>query len=303
MVPAQPLVAPARLVVGDTVALVSPASWSDEDWVAHNVALLQSWGLRVQLGPHARDRLGYLAGRDSDRAADINAAIADPRVRAVVALFGGCGSLRLLRDIDVAGLRRDPKPLVGFSDITAVHRVWHVAGVTSLHGCLDGAQADEIRGQLFGGRPAPVRTDPEALTASLTTRGTAAGVLVGGNLEMLARSVGILELDLRGHVLLLEAHRAAGLGMVDRALTQLMLSGSLDGITGVAVGRVHGFEGHRDREWTILEVLHDRLDGLGVPILGGLPIGHGEGPRAVPFGVSCRLDADQGVLITESPLS
>jgi len=297
--PKQSILASARLVAGDTVALVSPASWSDEEWIAHNVALLEAWGLRLRIGRHARDRLGYLAGRDRDRAADVNAAIADPQVRAVVALFGGCGSLRVLRDLDVAGLRRDPKPLIGFSDITALHRVWHAAGVASLHGCLDGTQADEIRAHLFGGRPVPVEADPDTLTAALTTTGTATGVLFGGNLEMLARSIGILNLDLRGHILMLEAHRAAGLGMVDRALTQLILSGSLDEITGIAVGRVHGFEGHRDREWTILDLLHDRLDQLGVPILGGLPIGHGDDPRTVPLGVRCHLDADNGLLTAE----
>lgn len=292
-----------RLTAGDTVALLAPASWSDGRWIEWSVARLESWGLRVRLGRHVRDRLGYLAGHDADRAADVNAALADPGVRAIIALLGGCGSGRLVGDLDVRALRKDPKPLVGFSDITALHRVWHAAGVASLHGCIDGAYADDVRDQLFGKPPAPVVSDAKAITAPLTSSGTATGVLFGGNLEMLARSVGVVEFDLRGHILLLEANRAAGLGMVDRALTQLMLSGSLTGITGIALGRFDGFEGYQDRGWTVLDVLHDRLDRLKVPILAGLPLGHGGDPRTVPLGVHCRLDADRGVLVAAPALA
>ncbi|MET0695302.1 MAG: LD-carboxypeptidase, partial [Propionibacteriaceae bacterium] len=221
------------LVPGDTVALLSPASWSEPDWVTSSVATLKASGLRVALGEHATDQLGYLAGRDEDRLADLNSAIRDPRVRAVLTLRGGCGSFRLVHGVDVAGLRQDPKPLVGFSDITALHRVWHLTGVASLHGCVAGAFAEDTLAQLKGTAPSALRSDHSALTAALTTSGTAEGRLFGGSLEMLARSVGVLELDLRDHVLLLEANRAAGLGMIDRALAQLRMSGSLDGITGV----------------------------------------------------------------------
>lgn len=126
----------------------------------------------------------------------------------MIALLGGCGSLRLVRDISVRALQGDPKPLVGFSDITALHRVWHAAGVASLHGYIDGVHADDVRSQLFGGPPASVVAEAGAFTAPLTTSGTARGVLFGGNLEMLARSVGVLGFDLREHILLLEANPA-----------------------------------------------------------------------------------------------
>ncbi|RYZ27088.1 MAG: LD-carboxypeptidase, partial [Propionibacteriaceae bacterium] len=97
-------------------------------------------------------------------------------------------------------------------------------------------------------------------------------------------------------ILLVEANKAAGLGMVDRALTQLRLSGALDGITGVAVGSFEEFAGYRDREWTIVDTLHDLLDDLGVPVLGGLPLGHLPDPVPVPLGVPAVLDADVGQL-------
>lgn len=286
----------APLVAGDVIGLVAPASWADDDWLAESVAIVESWGLRVAVGRHVRDRRGYLAGRDEDRLADLNSAIGDSMIRAVITLRGGCGSFRLVHGVDRRGLRRDPKPLLGFSDITALHHVWHLTGVSALHGGLAGTHRDDVRAQLFGEPTAPIRSDPAELTAPLTTSGMAEGTLFGGNLEMLARSIGVLPLDLSDHVLLLEINRAAGLGMVDRALSQLVMSGALTAISGVAVGRATGFEDHVDRGWTVLDVLHEHLDRLNVPILAGLPLGHGPNPRTVPLGVACQLDATRATL-------
>ena len=285
-----------RLKPDDVIALVSPASWSDGPWVAESIATIESWGFRARVGRHATDRLGYMAGGDRERAADLNAAIHDPEVRAILCLRGGCGSLRLLADVDTDALRADPKPLIGFSDITALHQVWHQAGVPSVHGAVAGTRADTVRRLLIGERGEPVQSDRGQYGADLTTTGTASGPLYGGNLEMLARTVGVVDNDLEGHVLLLEVNRAAGLGMVDRALTQLLLSGALAGVSGVAVGVLENFEDYQDRGWTVLDVLHDRLGSLGAPILAGLPLGHIESPVSVPLGVDCELDADARTL-------
>lgn len=284
---------------GDRVALLSPASWSEESHVERTVALVESWGLRPYLGRHTRDRCGYLAGTDRDRLADLDEALRDPTVRAIVCLRGGCGSFRLLRMLDTAALAADPVPIVGFSDITALHRLWQATGVPSVHGAAAGERAGLVRSLLVGEEPAPVRSEPERFGAALTTSGAAEGPLAGGNLEMLARSVGVLDVDLSGHVLLLEINRSAGLGMVDRALTQLLDSGALDGVVGVALGELDGFDGYVDRGWSILDVLADRLSRLRVPILAGLPLGHLDDPVPVPLGRWSRLDADAGTLVCD----
>jgi muramoyltetrapeptide carboxypeptidase len=124
--------------------------------------------------------------------------------------------------------------------------------------------------------------------------------MIGGNLEMLARSVGVLDLDLRGQILLLELNRAAGLGMVDRALSQLLMSGTLRGVQGVALGHLQGFEDYVDRGWDVIDVLRERLAELAVPILSGLPLGHLPGPRIVPMGTEVVLDADARRLVPRS---
>jgi muramoyltetrapeptide carboxypeptidase len=159
-----------------------------------------------------------------------------------------------------------------------------------------------MRDVLTGGTPAPVATDPLQFGAELTTGGRATGTLFGGNLEMLARSVGVLDLDMRGHILLLEINRSVGLGHVDRALTQLILAGALEGVVGVALGWLSGFEEYADRGWTVIDVLADRVGTLDVPILAGLAFGHGPEPRVAPLGVPCTIDADAGTLALSSAL-
>jgi muramoyltetrapeptide carboxypeptidase len=280
---------------------VSPSSWPDSRADLDPLLnTLESWGLRPELSAHVVDRRGYMAGTDTDRLTDLNQALRDPGVRAVIASSGGCGSLRLLREVDRDALERDPKPLVGYSDITALHQLWRRSGVPVVHGAVDGAHREAVRGQLMDAAPTVVRSEPSAITDALSTTGRARGDLVGGNLEMLARSVGVVDVSWWGCILMVEANKAAGLGMVDRALTQLRLSGALDDITGVAVGSFDQFAGYQDREWTIVDTLHDLLDDLGVPILGGLPLGHVPDPVPVPLGVPAVLDADAGQLTVDA---
>lgn len=291
---------PRLLQPGDAVAVVSPASWPD-GWVPGWLSdRLEAWDLRARVGEHALNRHGFLAGTDEDRLADLNAAIRDPEIRAIIATGGGCGSLRLLHGVDVDALRADPKPLLGYSDITALHLLWRRAGIASLHGAIAGSHSEHVRRLLTEGADTTVATDSSALSAGMTTTGTSEGILFGGNLEMLARSVGVVDIDPSGGILLLEINRAAGLGMVDRALTQLRLCGGLDGIVGVALGAVDQFDGYQDRGWTILDVLRENLGPLGVPILGGLPLGHLPDPVTVPLGLPTRLDTAAGELRVRS---
>lgn len=283
--------------------MLSPSSWVEGPAALDDLMRdLSSWGLRPEFSPHAFDRRGYMAGTVADRLDDLDTAMRDPGVRALIASTGGCGALRLVQAIDEDALRGDPKPLVGYSDITALHQVWRRCGVPAVHGAIHGAHRDLVRAQLLDAAPTTVSSDPTTLTAALTTSGTARGDLVGGNLEMLARCTGVVQPSWQGCILMLEANRAAGLGMVDRALTQLRLSGALDGITGVAVGSFDEFTGYTDRGWTVVDTLHDLLDDLGVPVLGGLPLGHVDDPVPVPLGVPAVLDADRGTLVIDPPV-
>jgi muramoyltetrapeptide carboxypeptidase len=151
--------------------------------------------------------------------------------------------------------------------------------------------------------PVTITADPALLSAAVDLPGTAEGTLVGGNLTAVATSVGARLPDLDGAILLLEEPRTRGLGLIDRLLTQLIRSGALDGVRGVALGLFEDFPDLTDRGWRLVDVLQDRLGGLGVPVLGGLLVGHGglgdDGAPdqfAVPLGTTATLDTTTGTL-------
>ncbi len=307
---AQPALSPPVLREGDLVRLVSPASSPEQAWLDESVAVLEGWGLRVDVAPHAMDRYGYMAGRDEDRLADLNEAFRDPTVRAVVTTRGGAGAYRIADGLDFAAARRDPKPVVGFSDVSHLHlALWHHCRLPSVHGALAGRTARAtVRQLLMSTEPLVARRRPGAVSAAVCVPGTARGPLVGGNLTAVATSVGARLPDLDGAILFLEDLRHKGLGFVDRLLTQLLASGSLDRIAGVVLGSFEGFGDVVDRGWTIGDVLRDRLGRLGVPVLGGIDAGHdiegadgGPDQTALPLGALAELDADAGAL-TVAPL-
>ena len=292
-----------RVRKGDRVRLVSPASPPSRDGVARGVELLESWGLRVEIGRHAFDHLGYLAGDDQARLADLNEAFRDPGVRAVFATRGGKGAYRIADGLDIEAARADPKPLVGFSDITYLHLALQRAGVPgSVHGPLlnwnddfcDARCAEKLRRALMEVEPVKVASDPAAYTARFTAGEPVTGTLVGGNFDTISRSVGWALPDLDGAILLLEDHHGTGLGQIDRCFAQLVHGGHLDRIVGVALGTFGEFETTEASGWTLADVVSGWLDRLGVPVLGGLPIGHGRNPATVPLGTRTTIDPAAG---------
>jgi muramoyltetrapeptide carboxypeptidase len=292
------MLSPSRLKPGDKLRFISPASPPDKDAVLRSAAILERWGFTVDYGEHAFDRDGYLAGNDDQRAADLNAALRDPAVRAVFATRGGRGSYRIADRIDFDAVRRDPKFLVGFSDITILHlMLWKQCKLIGVHGSIRGTYGetaqvpdnDALRSMLTGSGRVDIRSRPDERTAPLTTHGKVQGRLIGGNLDMIATAAGWALPDLSGAIVLMEAVEMR-LGQVDRQLTMLRKSGHFDGIAAVAVGQFTNCSSG------VIEVVRDHLHRLGVPVLAGLPIGHGANPVSVPIGTEAELDADAGTL-------
>lgn len=265
-------------------------------------AIYESWGLKVEIGEHVFDKDGYLAGPDAARLADLNAAFRDPEVRTVIATRGGKGSYRIAGGIDCDAVRRDPKLLVGFSDITILHLyLWRSCRLAAIHGALmedaDGAigatAMESHRRVLMDGGGLLLKADAGNPTARLTTQGKAEGILLGGNLDMIGTATSWALPDLSGAILLIEA---VGMerGQVDRLMTMLARGGHLADLAGIAVGQ---FTGMRCAgPWNFIDIVRPYLEGLGVPILGGLPVGHGADATTIPVGTPARLDADAGTL-------
>ena len=193
------------LLPGDRVRLVSPASYPDQEWLDTSIEVLEGWGFRPEVGRHAMDRWGPMAGRDFDRAADMNDAIRDRGVRAIVTTRGGAGSYRIADQLDFEALRADPKPIVGFSDITNIHlAVWKHCGLATIHGCLAGERAQaSVYALLTKSEGRVLHCNPLALSSAISVPGRARGPLIGGNLRELAGWAGAGMPDLDGAIVLI----------------------------------------------------------------------------------------------------
>lgn len=303
-----PIVRPAALRPGDIVRLVSPSGPPQEEKTAAGIALLESWGLTVEVSEHAYDRMGYLAGTDEVRAAEFNAALRDPKVRAVVCTRGGYGATRMVDHVDFDAVARDPKLVVGYSDITALHgALYSRCGLVSVHGpvasTFANGHSDVVAAEW---RDALTSIDPIIVTPSddeetkVLTRGDApvSGPLLGGNLSLMGDAVGTpTQPDYTGAVVFCEEINEEPY-RVDRILTQLRRSGAFDGIAGIVFGQFTDCVDD-DWSWDVVDVLRDRFADFDVPMLGGLPLGHGADPMTVAFGAEAVLDPVSRVLTVQ----
>jgi len=307
------LIKPPRLRPGDTVGLVEPAGFTN-DPVDLSLILetVRAMGLVPKPAPHLLARHGYLAGTDAQRAADLNAMYADDGVRAVFAVRGGWGSARILPYLDFETIRANPKLLLGFSDITALHLAFAArAGFATVHGPNASASWgqlswDSFRALAFEGET-PTYRNPEASEDRLAPSagrthairpGKASGRLLGGNLTVMTALMGTAYLpDFAGSILFLEDVGEAEY-RIDRMLTQLALGGVLGKVAGVVWGTCSrctssggGFGG-----FTINEVLAHHLKPLGVPVFQGAMIGHIPNQFSIPVGVQAEIDAEAGTI-------
>jgi muramoyltetrapeptide carboxypeptidase len=292
---------PAPLRLGDRVRLVSPASPPDPEDVTLACDTLSSWGLRVELGDNVFAKYGYLAGTDDQRLDDFNAALRDPGVRAIIATRGGKGSYRIADRLDFAAAQADPKFFVGISDTTILHlSLLRHCGQVGLHGALyrdefghiPETTGSSLRAALMGAS-CVVSTRDDEPTAALTTAGRVSGPVIGGNLALVCTAAGWALPNLDGAILFLEAIEQY-LGQIDRQLTMLRKGGYLTGVAGVAVGQFEKCQ--PSKGITVVDLLRDHLSDLNVPILGGLPLGHGRAPLTVPLGAIAALDTATGTL-------
>lgn len=304
---------PPRLRAGDTVGLVEPAGFSAD---AFELSLAQetiaAMGLVARTAPHVAARSGYLAGTDEERAADINAMYADDAVRAVFAVRGGWGCARILPHLDFGLIRRNPKLLVGFSDITALHLAFAArAGFTTIHGPNAASSWGELSWQAFrslvfdGATPTyrnPVTNEDRLVQRMWRTHvirpGKATGRLLGGNLTVLSALVGTPYLpDFDGAILFLEDVDEAEY-RIDRMLTQLALAGILRRVTGVVFGQCTSCRatGPSYGGFTLSEVLDHHFKPLGVPVFQGALFGHIANQFSLPVGAMAEIDADAGTI-------
>jgi muramoyltetrapeptide carboxypeptidase len=284
------VIRPPRLQPGARVAVVAPAGPVPREDFAAGAAIL---GARYLLVHDERifARSGFLAGDDDARLGELQRALDDPELRAIFCARGGYGLTRILHRLDPAGFLRAPKPIVGFSDVTALH-AWSLRqGVTAVHGPVItqlGRLPRENAEALFALLESPAPPRFPDLAHGLVA-GVAEGRLVAGNLELLSRLVGTpFAVDFTDSLLLLEEVGERPY-RIDRSLTQLISSGAFTGLRGAIVGDLHNCR-DKDEPPGASAVVHERLGTLGIPIASGAPVGHGNGWNwPVPVGARARL--------------
>lgn len=300
---------------GSTIGIVTPGSPPESRAeVQRGLAWWRERGYQARLMPGALERDDWHAGSPETRARDIQAAFDDAEIDAIQTMRGGYGSAQVIPLLDMERIASSPKAFIGLSDITALHAALNRMGLATFYGpslTMVGSPSppalntERLLSVLGGATTGEVPGDPDRLTVIALSPGRASGRLVGGCLVDFIYTIGTpWEVDLQGAIFFFEEVGIAPIRL-DRALLYLDQIGKLHGVRGIVVGELAGSEWYEfqssPRSKTIEDVLTDRLGHLGVPILYGLPLGHGASLSTLPLGVAATVDADARVLTIDEP--
>ena len=285
---------------GARVALIAPGGpLKGEDDLQRAEDNARALGWEPRRGSHVLACDGYLAGNDGDRLADLNAALTDDDVDAVWCLRGGYGAMRILNSVDYAALRRRPKPLIGYSDVTALHAAIATrCEVVSYHGPTARAELTPFAKASLERALHGEESCGTAITASMLHPGRARGRLVGGNLALLSALAGTpYEPNYHDAILIVEDVNEAAY-RIDRMLTQLRLAGRLAQCRGIVFGQFTDIPtaASAGSTRTLDDVLREVVTALEVPSIAGAPIGHVADQWTVPLGAIAELDAESRTL-------
>ncbi len=288
---------------GSRVALVAPSGLlADPAHVARAEENARSLGWVPLLGKNVSAAHAYFAGTDDERARDLNAALSDDAVDAIWFVRGGYGAMRLLRDIDYGALKSNPRPLIGFSDITAIHSAVHrECGIVSFHGpTARGTLSEFSRNHLLSAVAAHENSCGVAPAGRVIRSGRASGRIAGGNLALIAALMGTpWSIDFEGAILVIE-DIDEHVYRVDRMLQQLLLAGALERCAGIVAGDFRPPAGEvLDAGRTVDDVIAEVADAAGVPCFSGAPFGHITDQWTIPLGSIAEMDtADCSLHVT-----
>ena len=277
---------PEALKAGDKIAIISPASTPGDQNPEKAAATLRAWGFDPVIGPHALSKCHSYAGTIEERCADLRWALNDPDIKAIVCTRGGYGSAMLLDPMTHEDFNRNPKWIVGYSDITALHSALVCSSVMSLHANMGGALGERgpedsinlmLRDVLMGQLPSyTVPANP------LNKMGTAKGIIIGGNMAVFTNIGGSYQWDfldrenVRGRdIILFFEDVSESMPRVNSMLQQLRLKGILDYVKGIIVGRFTEYE-PRDGYTDMNEMLSETLNGYDIPVCYDFPASHDE---------------------------
>jgi muramoyltetrapeptide carboxypeptidase len=293
MLAAMALAMPEPLAPGDVAIVVAPSSPQKRDELWRGLAWLRT-RYRLQMSPGALEGEGYLAGSDERRRTELARAMLDDEAKAILAIRGGYGALRIAADLPWAEFARRPKWIVGFSDVTVLHAMASNAGVASVHGPnvgRIGGATPWVRARWLSAveRPAEVRSWRGLRTVRA---GNTAGVISGGNLALLHAMAAAGRLALPPRSILLLEDVGEAVYRVDRMLTSLILGGHLRDVAGIVLGSFDrgGADGGEE---AVEALVRERTASLDIPVRGGAPFGHGPENDAFVLGRAASIAEDE----------
>jgi len=299
---------PPTLKKQSTIGMVSPGFvLSDGDNYSKIVDTIESLGFKVEVGKNAQNRFGYLAGTDTERAADLNTFFADPNIDAILPFRGGWGSNRILPLLDYDLIRENPKALIGFSDITSLLlSIYSKTGLITFHGPVGKSEWSDFTVSFFedvlmSHKPVVFSNPPKTGTedyVKLNTiyPGEATGPLLGGSLTVITSMLGSDYLpDWNGSILFVE-DTGESIYRIDRMLTSLKLNGILDSINGFIFGRCTACPRNYEYGFSLEQILEKHIKRLKVPAFYGSMIGHLDHMFTLPIGISIKMDSTTGTI-------
>lgn len=313
------IVKPKRLTAGDTVAVIAPSSGVAPEAFEKALQNLADLGLKTKIGKSARNRKGFLSGTDKERLDDLHQAFADTTVKAVWCARGGYGASRFLPNLDFKLIRNNPKILIGYSDITALHlAIYQNTGLVTFHGPVASSTFSDYTKKHVANalmnptapykiEPAPdnVAKESNLFKTETITSGKCRGRLTGGNLSLLAALAGTAFAlrETKGKILFVEDVGEQPY-RIDRMLTQLRQTADLRQLAGIALGVFEDCNPKDPNSQSLIEVLKDRLGDLGIPVIYGLSFGHIRDQFTLPMGIEAELDTEtQTITFLENGVS
>ena len=297
------IIKPPRLKVGDTVGLISPAGIVDSEDVEEAQKTFTALGLKVKLGRHILDRYGYLAGKDRNRAGDVNAMFADKSVNAIIAMRGGWGGNRILPLLNYDSIRANPKIIMGYSDITSLLlAITARSGLVTFHGPVATSTWNNftfkyVKSILFDAQTVAMdNTLVTKLSREIITPGKAKGKFIGGNLSVINSMLGSSYLPAWKDSILFIEDIGEDVYRVDRMLVQLKNAGILNQLSGFVFGQCTRCSMGDEPSLTLMQVLQEHIRPLNIPAWYGSMIGHIRDKFTLPIGIQVEIDANTGII-------
>jgi muramoyltetrapeptide carboxypeptidase len=311
---------PKRLIAGDTIALVAPGSYLTKDELDSSIKKIQDLGFKVVYSEKILDQIGYFAGVDSVRAEDLMEKFEDKSVNGIICVRGGYGCARILPLLDYKSIRKNPKALIGYSDVTALmYGIYQKTGLITFHGPVATSTFNDFSIRYFNSvliennfpkkfTNATEDLDENPYGVVSIVKGKAKGRLIGGNLSIMVSLIGTdYDVDYEDAIVFIEEIGEEPY-RIDRMLTQLIQAKKFDNAAGIMMGIFRKCEPKIEepsfaKSFSLIEVLNDRLSNLKIPVIYGMSFGHIKNKFTIPFGAIATLDTEeQTFTLEESPV-